>query len=94
MIELSDQMIACKFDSRIKQLDTRLSKFSGFLDLGFTVGYSFVTHDSLYDTMMSIADYGDHVSCENYGKNIGKFVSKLLEVSTPDEVFYNYVSRN
>ena len=78
IIEMSDQMIACGDDGRLKQLDTRLSKFSGFMDLGFTVGYSFFAKDAMYDSLQGVMDFGEHVDCTTYGKHLGVAILFLV----------------
>jgi hypothetical protein len=94
MVEMSDQMVACKDSVKIKQLDTRLSSFAGFFNLLFTVGWSFIERDNnkLYVSMMNLFPNIGTASCSDLGYNFGKFVANLLEAESPQEVFYNSVS--
>ena len=85
-------MVACKDIVKLKQLDTRLGKFSGFFDLAFTVGWSFVDKNDLYKAMMGLASFGSGVTCNTFGQNLGKFFANLLEAKTPNNVFYNEIS--
>ena len=41
IVSLSNQQTACKSIVRIKQFQTRVSSFSGMLDLAFTIGYGY-----------------------------------------------------
>ena len=95
MVEMSDQMVACKDSVKLKQLDSRLSTFSGFFNLLFTVGYAFIEKENneLYNSMMELAKFGS-MSCTNLGYNFGKFLANALEAKSPNEVFYNAVSPN
>jgi hypothetical protein len=94
LIELSDQMVACKDSVKLKQLDTRLSSFSGFFNLAFTVGYAFIdsSNSDLYASIMQFANVGS-LSCNDIGFNFGKLIANLLEAKSPSEVFYNAVTK-
>ena len=93
MVEMSDQMVACKDSVKLKQLDNRLSTFSGLFNLLFTVGYAFIegTKNDLYNSMIELVKFSS-LSCTELGFNFGKFTANLLEAKSPTEVFYNAVT--
>jgi hypothetical protein len=95
LIELSDQMVACKDSVKLKQLDTRLSSFSGFFNLAFTVGYAFLdsSNSDLYAAIMKLTTITT-LSCNDIGLNFGKVIANMLEAKSPSEVFYNAVNQN
>lgn len=92
LIELSDQMVACKESVKLKQLDTRLSSFSGFFNLAFTVGWAFLDsgNSELYKSIMKFGSFAT-LSCTDIGFNFGKVIVNILEAKSPSEVFYNVV---
>jgi hypothetical protein len=84
LIEMSDEMVACKESVRLKQLDTRLSSFSGLFNLVFTVGWAFYENSSndLYNSIISLSKFYT-LSCSDLGLNFGKFLANLLEAKSP-----------
>ena len=90
-VEMSDEMVACKDSVKIKQLDTRLSSFSGFFNLAFTIGYSFIEKNDLYNAIIELVTGFSTMTCNQMGYNAGKLVVNMLEAKSPNEVFYNIV---
>ena len=90
---MSDMMVACQDSVKLKQLDTRLSSFSGFFNLVFTIGWAFIdkANSNLYSSMMQLAGITS-LSCSDIGYNFGMMWSSALEAKSPSAVFYNAVS--
>ena len=59
LVEVSDEIVACKESVKLKQLDTRLSSFSGFFNLAFTVGWAFYegSNNDLYSSIMNLVNF-------------------------------------
>lgn len=84
-------MTACKDASRLAQLNTRLSKFSGMFDMAFTAGFAFYERKDLYNAIQGIINYGSNVHCQQYGTYFGMFFANLMNAKAPNAVFFNQV---
>ena len=67
-VEFSDQFVTCKSIGFIKQLDTRLSKWSGFADAIFTQIWGYFDKKDLYNAYGGIFSPND---CMHLGKSFG-----------------------
>ena len=69
-IENVNQMSACNFQVKTKQLSTRLSTWSGLFNLVFTAGWAFIDHNNspLYKAFKGL---GSASSCKDIGGNLG-----------------------
>jgi len=70
LVLFSNQQVACKSSLRIKQFQTRVSSFSGFFDLAFTIGYGYYNQDMAYTYLQNIMALTAADTCENWGFQI------------------------
>ena len=63
-VQASNSFVACKSETFIKQVDTRLSKFSGLFDLVFTGVYGYFMQDvNIYTAFNNILDNTVSTTC-------------------------------
>lgn len=102
VIEVQNYYIDCNNNLILKQMNTRFSEWSGFIQFLFDAGYPFVgliapgefwTSD-MYDPMMELYNNfsdpdNNALTCENMGIDFGRLVSGLFVFESPEEVYYS-----
>lgn len=102
VIEVQNYYIDCNNNLILKQMNTRFSEWSGFIQLLFDIGYPFVGliapgefwESEMYDPMMELYDNildsdTNPLTCEQMGIDYGRLVSGLFVFDAPEEVYYS-----
>ena len=84
LVQYSNQLTACQSIVRIKQFQTRVSTYSGILDLAFTLVYGYFAPGGQFKTDLT------NLFASKTCTNVGLYASILVIISS---LFYSSIAQ-